>query len=60
MLKCKNCGKEVESSIEFDIDNFDIYCPDCGRKQIRFGLLYSEVLIKTYDKENKGGTERND
>lgn len=39
MLKCKSCGKQVESSIEFDTTNFDVYCPDCGMKQARLEIL---------------------
>ena len=38
MLKCKSCGKEVESSIEFDDTNFDIYCPECGKKQVNIEI----------------------
>jgi len=38
MLICKDCGKKIESSIEFDIDNFDVYCPDCGKRHTEIEL----------------------
>ena len=38
-MKCKLCGKEVDTPIEFDDDEFDIYCPDCGMKQVKAELL---------------------
>ena len=44
MLKCKSCGKEIESSIEFDTVNFDVYCPDCGKEQV--GIEIQELYPK--------------
>ena len=31
MLKCALCGKVVNAPIEFDNENFTIYCPECGK-----------------------------
>jgi len=49
MLKCKSCGKEIISTIEFEESNFDIYCPECGMKMAK------EQLIEIYgkDEDNK-------
>ena len=38
-MKCKSCGKEITSPIEFDMNNFDVYCPDCGKKQVNLKIL---------------------
>ena len=45
MLKCKSCGKEIISTIEFDENNFDVYCPECGMKMAK------KELIKIYGKK---------
>jgi len=51
MLKCSDCGKEIESSIEFDEANFIVYCPECGKKhtEIELNKIYpSRSELRNY------------
>ena len=41
-MKCIDCGKVVDSDIDFDTDNFKIYCPDC--------VIKNNVIVKEIDK----------
>lgn len=39
MIKCMICGKELNCPIEFEEGNFDVYCPDCVKKQIDLEIM---------------------
>lgn len=52
-MKCKSCNKEINSPIEFDMNNFEVYCPDCGKKLVGLKILELYPNKKRDKKKNE-------